>query len=356
MKNFILLIYFSASLAYGAYAQSKNIAKIDSILTEMTNNDLFSGAVLIADSSGVLLSKGYGYSDRENKVKNTADTRFDLSSGSKIFTGTAITYLAQQGKIKFTDTIGQYIKGLPKGNIITIHQLLTHSAGFDNFYKASDFSYDKVKNCTDIMPFMRKLPLVYNPGDSCIYSVGNAIILGAVVEKLSGMSFQDYVKKTFIDPYHLTNTCFTPYWTLKESQRKYAIGYRKTDSLGYVRNNYNYDDGFIPLSAGGAWSSTTDLYEFDKNVFSGKILNKDYLKIMTSKYTPQWDNCHFGYIWIIDDSKTNCIGHAGNSSGWNTWNYYYPGKQYTIIILTNFGSVDVFELSSMFDDILFNKN
>jgi CubicO group peptidase (beta-lactamase class C family) len=354
MKRKILLLLLIASTLPGLFCQTKNIVKIDSLFTDLTNQDLFSGAVLIADSSGVLLSKGYGYSDRENKIKNTPDTRFDLSSGSKIYTGTAITYLAQQGRIKFSDTIGRYIKGLPKGNIITIHQLLTHSAGFDDFYKAANFSYENVQNCTDIVPYIRSLPLVYNPGDSCIYSTGNAIILGAVVEKVTGMSFQEYIDSVFIKPLKLENTCFNPYWSLKDTQRQYAIGYKNNDQQGYEPLNYNYDYGFIPLSAGGAWSSINDLYKFDKAVFGGKILNVEYLKLMTTKYTaPIWENSHFGYIWIIDDSNTNCIGHAGNSSGWNTWNYYYPGKKYTIIILTNFGSVDVFELAAKIDKILF---
>jgi CubicO group peptidase (beta-lactamase class C family) len=74
---------------------------------------------------------------------------------------------------------------------------------------------------------------------------------------------------------------------------------------------------------------------------------------MITKYTPQWGNCHFGYIWIINDSNTNCIGHEGNSSGWNTWNYYYPDKKITMIILTNFGFVDVSKLAALFDKIIF---
>jgi CubicO group peptidase (beta-lactamase class C family) len=356
VRKIALLITLPFIIIHGIQGQSNRISRIDSIMTEMTRQDLFSGAVLIADSSKILLSKGYGYSDRENKIKNTTDTRFDLSSGSKIFTGTSITYLAQQGKIKFTDAIGQYIKGLPKGNIITIHQILTHSAGFDDFWKAENFSYENVKNCTDVMPFMRRMPLVYTPGDSCVYSTGDAIILGAVVEKVTGMSFQEYVEKTFVKPLKLENTCFTRYWTLTDSQRQYAIGYKK-DSLGYARCKYDYEYGFVPLSAGGVWSSANDLYTFDKAVFSSAIVDKEYLKLMTTKYTgPVWENNYFGYLWIIDTSNTPCIGHAGTSSGWNTWNYYYPERKMTIIILTNFGSVDVFQLSALIDKILFTKS
>lgn len=136
----VLLIVLSIAVVR-LHAQPKSIATIDSLLTEMTSGDLFSGVVLIADSSTILLSKGYGYADRENKVRNTPATRYDISTGANIFTGTAITYLAQQGKLKFTDTIGKYVKGLPKGNIITIHQVLTHLDGFGDF--------DQVQNLTN---------------------------------------------------------------------------------------------------------------------------------------------------------------------------------------------------------------
>jgi len=339
------------------FGQSRSIVRVDSLLTEMTRQDVFSGAVLIANGSKILLSKGYGYSDRENKVKNTQSTRFDLSSGSKIFTGTAITYLAQIGKIRFADSVGKYISGLPKGNIITIHQLLTHSAGLDDFWKFKGFTYNNIKTCTDLIPVMRKLPLVYSPGDSCIYSTGNLIVLGAVIEKVTGKTYQDYITELFIKPLNLTNTCFTPYWTLQESQRKYAIGYRKVDSVGYIRNAYNYDYGFIPLSAGGAWSSVLDLYKFDRAVFSAKIVNKEYLRKMTGRYAPQWESSHFGYIWITSANKgLTSIGHPGVSSGWKASNNYYPLEGYTIIVLSNLGSVDIFKLSGQIEEIVFEKD
>jgi CubicO group peptidase (beta-lactamase class C family) len=347
----VLMLFAGRILSQG---QPHPAAMVDSLFTSLEQQDLFSGAVLIADSTGILLAKGYGYADRENKIKNSPDTRFSLSSGSKIFTGTAITYLAQKGRLKFTDPVGYYIKGLPQGETITLHQLLTHSAGFDDFFHAKDFSYANVKNCTDMMPFMRSMPLVYNPGDSCIYSTGNCIVLGAVVEKVTGMNFPDYIRTTFLNPLNMQNTHFTAYWTLPESQRQYAVGYTQDDQQHYIPRPYNYDPGFIPLSAGGAWSSILDLYTFDHAVFSGRVVSPKYLKRMTTGFTPQWDNAHFGYMWIVTDKKGYySIGHEGSSSGWHTLNEYYPKQQYTIIILTNFGSVDVSALGSQVEDILF---
>lgn len=356
MNKTIILILISLFALLKLSAQSASILKVDSLFTHLTNSDLFSGAVLIADSSGVLLSKGYGFSDRENKIQNTSDTRFDLSSGSKIFTSLAITKLAEQGKLNYTDTIGQYIKGLPQGNVMTIHHLLTHSAGVKQFYAAKGFKYDgSIKNCTDHIPYIRTMTLDYTPGDSCLYSTGGCMILGAVIEKITGLNFQQYITDFLIKPLGLENTCFTPYWTLTDKQREYAIGYRK-DSTGYKPNAYNYDYGFVPLSAGGAWSSANDLYKIDNAVFSNKIVSSEYVKLMTTKYTEMVAENYklqFGYIWLIENSNTECVGHAGNSSGWHTWNYYYPEKQTTIIILTNMGSVDIFDLATQVDKILF---
>jgi CubicO group peptidase (beta-lactamase class C family) len=356
MKKITILLIALIIKVLPAYGQTKGIAQIDSILTQMTMKDTFSGTILIADSTGILLAKGYGYADRENKIKNTPDTRFTLSSASKIFTGTAITYLVQQGKLRFTDKIDLYITGIPKGNEMTIHQLLTHSAGVDDFFNAKDFSYKNIKNCTDMLPFIRQMPLVYPPGDSCIYSTGNCIVLGAVVEKITGKGFQQYIKEAFIHPLGLMNTSFTAYWQLDESQRQFAIGYKKTDKGELERRAYNYDYGFVPLSAGGVWSSVMDLYKFDKAIFSKRILNEQYLKQMTTRYTPQWENSHFGYMWIINDKKGyESIGHAGDSSGWHATNDYYPQQKYTIIMLTNFGWVDLDTLSKRFETILFEK-
>jgi len=351
----IIIILFAASI-FCVDAQPKKIEIVDSLLSEMTRQDAFSGAVLVADNSTILLSKGYGYSDRENRIKNTPETRFDISTTSTIFTATAVTYLAQQGKLKFTDTISKYLKGLPKGNIITIQQILTHSAGFDFFENAKGFNYKKIKSCTDIIPFMRTLPLLYNPGDSCSYSSGDLIVLGAVIEKISGMNFPEFIETTFAKPLGLTNTGFTPYFTLDESQRKYSIGYHKTDS-GYKKNEYSYDNGFIPLSAGGDWSCIADLYKFDKAIFSFKLIREDYVKQMTTNYTSQWENTHFGFIWIITHKKDySVIGHTGTSSGWNAVNNYYPKQKYTVIILTNLGSVDVDMLTDKIEKIIFDTN
>lgn len=336
-----------------SYAQHQQIAAIDSILTAQTAKDQFSGAILIADSSGILLSKGYGWADRERKVKNTPDTRFSLSSASKVFTGTAITLLVRQGKLQLSDTVGMYIKDFPGGQRITTHQLLTHSSGVDDFFKAPGFSYKNIRNCTDMLPFLRQLPLAYPPGDSCAYSTGDCIVLGAIIEKITGKPFPGYIQSAFIDKLNLQHTSFTPYWQLDSTQRQFAIGYRKTPT-GYTPLAYNYDQGSIPLSAGGAWSSVTDLYRFNKAVFSGELTGNDFLRQMTGRHTTQWENTYFGYTWITSVKKGyHSIGHPGDSSGWHAMNEYYPGRKYMIILLTNFGSVDQYALTNMFEEMLF---
>jgi CubicO group peptidase (beta-lactamase class C family) len=143
---------------------------------------------------------------------------------------------------------------------------------------------------------------------------------------------------------------------LDEKQKQYAIGYTK-DSTGIIkRRPYEYDQGSIPLSAGGAWSSILDLYKFDHSVFSAKLVDQKHLKLMTAEYTPQWGDSHFGYIWITTDKKDRSfIGHPGDSSGWHAMNAHYIKQGYTVIILTNFGFVDQYGLLSKIEHSLFDK-
>jgi len=343
-------------ISVSAYSQRHAVTTIDSVLQNMTQKDLFSGAVLIANGDRVLLSKGYGYADRERKIPNTVNTRFSMSSGSKIFTGTAITLLAQQNKLRFQDSVGRYLKGLHNGNKIKIHQLLTHSAGVDDFFNAPNFSYKGVTSCTDLLPVMSKLKPVYEPGESCIYSTGDCILLGAIIEKITGVSFPVYINETFLKPLNMVNTVFTAYRMLNPRQTEYAVGYEKAGK-GYLRKPYDYDPDFVPLSAGGVWSSAHDIYLFDKAVFSGKFLNRHFLERMTKGYTQQWEDTSFGYMWINSIKKGHPgIGHPGSSSGWVMVNEYYPAQNVIIIILSNFGSVDAELLLTRFETLLFDKN
>lgn len=351
-------IIFIVLICNTGFAQS-NFDKLNSYLDSLTASENFSGFVLIAKSGKPLFQKGYGYSDRENQYPNTNHSQFCLSSTSKLFTGTALVKLMQEGKISANDTIGTYIKGLSYGSNITIHHLLTHSSGLKDFYEDSSFTYVGVKNCTDIIKFICNQKLSFNPGDKVKYSSSGMILLGAVIEKVSGLSYQEYITNTFFEPLGMKNTTFVNYNYVQYETvvpSSYSIGYIKDAAGNIIIRRRSWDNPHeIPLSAGGIWSCAEDLIKFEKALFGYKILNKDYLQLMLeSKVPSEWPDTDFGYIWITinRDKTTKAVGHAGNAGGHHNTFYRYEKNSTTIIVLTNFGFVNVFDLSSKIEKII----
>lgn len=355
---FLLLPFFIIKIGL---AQSQ-INRLDTYLDSLTNKDSFSGYVLIAEKGKPIFQKGYGYADRKDSLPNTIYSQFCLSSTSKLFTGTAIVKLMQEGKIISTDTIGTYISGLTYGSKITIYQLLTHSSGLGDIYEDPNFSWEGIKNCTDVVKYISIQKLRFNPGDSVHYSTSGMILLGGVIEKISGLSYQEYVTNTFFTPLGMKHTTFVNYGYVQYEALKpssYAIGYIK-DSTGNIiirrRDWDKYND--IPLSAGGIWSCANDLLLFDKALYAHKILNKKYLDLMLqSKVQSEWKDIDFGYVFInINNNKdTHAVGHPGTAGGHQSSYFRYDKKNTTIIILTNYGFADMFQIPNKVETIIFNS-
>ncbi len=351
-----LLILFTNTIGV---AQSRFV-KLNRYLDSLTAQNSFSGYVLIAEKGKTIFQKGYGYADRKNNFPNTEYSQFCLSSTSKLFTGTAIVKLMQEGKIDAADTIGKYISGLDYGNKITIHHLLTHSSGLGDIYEDPNFNWENIKNCTDVVQYICHQKLRFNPGDTVHYSTSGMILLGAVIEKTSGLTYQEYVTNTFFIPLGMKNTTFVNYKYVQYEAVKpssYAIGYIKDSTENIIiRRRYwdKYNDR--PLSAGGIWSCAHDLLLFDKALYDHKILNKKYLDLMLqSKVKSEWKNIDFGYVFITinNNKKNHAVGHPGTAGGHHTSYFRYDKRNTTIIILTNYGFVDMFQVSSKAETIIF---
>lgn len=240
IKNSVIALaigLFAVSCGSGGSKQhiiaQEKFENLERYLKGLENEDAFSGVVVIAKDGKNLYSKTIGYTNRENKVKINLDSQFDLSSTSKLYTGTSVLKLIQEGKIKTDDKIGKYFPELEYGDKVTIHHLLTHSSGYSDFYNIEDFSYTKVKNCSDVIPFIKDQKLKFNPGDSVYYSTSGMIILGALIEKVSGLSYKDYVTKNIFEPLGMSHTSFVNYVNASESDDKkgiYAKAYIKNDN------------------------------------------------------------------------------------------------------------------------------
>lgn len=359
LKTTLLLIILPLTIVLGQ--NRDRYLQIDSLLTERYKQGQFSGVVLVSEHDQVVYSKAFGYADYERKIPLNLSTQFDLSSGAKLFTAVACAQLAEKGAISFDDKISKYFPELTFANTITIHQLLTHSSGLGNFESSNDFSYENIKSCQDVLRFINIEPLIFNPGDSVLYSTSNLLVLGAIVEKVTEMTFPEYVKKYILKPLKLNRTTFDTYFTVQDYTKtdgRYAKGYIKSDNGNIVeKNRYPTQKTFVTLSSGGMWSSALDLLKFTEAIYSKKLFSAGMLKTMSIKYVfSGWEGTYFGYVFNIinANSKKEGVGHAGNSSGHHSFIFHYNNRNTNIIILTNFGFIDIFELAhGQIEKILF---
>ncbi|GAI05666.1 unnamed protein product, partial [marine sediment metagenome] len=209
------LISLLAVLLLVPYAKAQEVQEIvektTAFLEKLDAQDKFSGAVLIAKDGEPILKKAYGLANRSFNVPNKIDTKFNLGSMNKMFTGVAILQLAEQGKLTLDDKIIKYVLDYPNKEIaskVTIHQLLTHTSGMglywtDEYFKTSK---DLFKNVEDYLPLFVNQPLQFEPGSEFSYSNSGYMVLGLIIEKVTGQSYFDYVMENIYKPAGMINT------------------------------------------------------------------------------------------------------------------------------------------------------
>ena len=254
--------------------------------------------------------------------------------------------------MSFHTKVREYFPELTFAADVDVHQLMTHSSGLGNFQTVEGFSYQNVNSCLNALPFIEDQPLLYEPGDSVYYATSNLLVLGAMVEKISGLTFPEYVKKNILEKLSLDRTTFDTYFYIQDYKRRdgrFARGYINDEEGQIVeKNQYKDERTHVTLSAGGMWASAIDLLKFDQAIFSGKLFDEKLLEPMIAPHVfSGWKGTYFGYVFNIVNVGTHKegAGHAGNSSGHHSFNFHYENRNVTLIILTNYGFIDIFELA-----------
>jgi D-alanyl-D-alanine carboxypeptidase len=215
------------------------IAGLRARITKDAAADRFSGAILMTKGDRTLFSGAYGLADRDQKLANTLDTRFRIGSMNKMFTGTAILQLVQAGKIKFTNPLGKYLPNYPNqalANKVTIHHLLTHTGGTGDIFGA-DFAANRTKLRTldDYVAPYGKRDLLFEPGGRLQYSNYGMLLLGVVVERVSAMSYYDYVAKNIYARAGMTRTGSEPEAKTCQASRSATRVHRVRTNGGQIR-------------------------------------------------------------------------------------------------------------------------
>jgi len=286
----------------------------------------FDGTILISRGEDILFRQSYGYADRVRKIANSSEIISDIGSISKTFTAAAILILEQQGKLKTSDTLAKFYPSVPRDKKdITIEQLLVHSSGFDNFHSKTDFDLMTRKEAEDIILSM---PLRFKAEEKVAYSNAAYTLLAAIVERVSGQLFQEFIYESILRPLKLSNTGF--YKDSSIPKEMLANGYGGNDE-----GQTTFEKGltWALVGAGGVVASIEDMKKWfeslSKNTTLGTRLKERVFKSINSKWT-------LGN-WTTRNIKETSVIQMGGSTeyGYTALIQYLPKKDLLVILLFN---------------------
>jgi len=297
--------------------------EIDAYLTDLTSSGQFQGVALVAQGGKVVIARGYGSAD-EN-VPNTVQTRFRLASITKQFTAAAILALQQDRKLTVDDAICAYLDDCPDAwKPLTIRHLLTHTSGLVDYTDFASFEPTEMNPTTpqELVARFRAFPLAFAPGTLYDYCNSNYVLLGLIIERVSGMGYADYLHQRFFLPLGMTATGYdTNRGAIVDGAQGYVIPGKKSGFL----------DASTLYAAGGLYSTVGDLFRWDQALYTNEALDRDQLDQM---FTPALRDYGFGWkIEVINGRRR--ISHPGNMTGVATFFARYPDDRATIIVLAN---------------------
>ena len=276
----------------------------------------FNGAALVVMDNKILINKGYGFANIENKQPNNSATVFYIGSITKVFISTSVMQLQAQGKLHINDPLAKYIPDFPNGDKILLYHLLTHTSGIPEHQETGQkISHD------ELIKKIARGALKFQPGTQWNYSDSNYAILAFIVEKISGEPLETYVKHHIFDPAGMKHTGFGETY----ANQPYA-------SKGYKEKDEQYISPALPdmsqlFGSGDVYTTPYDLYLFDKALYSGKFLSRDSLKQF---FTPFKSNYAMGLY-----SDPGSYSDHGVLPGWNALNSFSKNGRKFIVLLSN---------------------
>ena len=313
------------------------LAALSAHADELASIDEFAGAVLVAKDGQVLFSHAYGLADREEGTPNTPQTRFRIGSMNKMFTAVAILQLVEAGKVDLTAPLGKYLSDYPNQDVatkVTIHHLLTHTGGTgDIFGPQFEAHRGELRTLADYVELYGARGLEFEPGSRWMYSNYGFLLLGVVVEEVTGQSYYDYVQADIYEPAGMTAS-----GSLPEDQAvpDRSVGYIKAPGTTESAPNTNTLP-YRGTSAGGGYSTVGDIARFAEALLSHKLLSPESTELLiTGKEERDLGVSYaYGFEDHRDEAGNGFVGHGGGAPGMNGDLRIYPESGYVIAVLAN---------------------
>jgi CubicO group peptidase (beta-lactamase class C family) len=318
-------------LAFGAVmncvAQTP-VQRMDQVVQSYVDAKQFMGSVLVGQGDTVLFEKSYGSANLEWNIPNAPDTKFRVGSVTKQFTATCILLLEERGKLKLSDPIKQYLPGIPETwNPITIRQLLTHTSGITELVGLPDFETTQLSPTTPekTIALLRDKPLDFVPGAQFSYSNSGYIVAGAIIEKVSGQSYEQFLQENIFTPLGMSGSGYDLNATVIPNRASgYASGPNGLSNASYVHMT-------VPFAAGGLYSTSEDLFHWNQALFGYQVLSESSVHQMT---TPEKFDYGMGLAMMTSRGRP-VIQHGGVIEGFKAFLSYYPESRVTVVVLAN---------------------
>ena len=351
----LLTLSWQASPASAADTPD-NAAKIDKLMSQYADCCSFTGTVLVSDHDKVIFKKGYGLANREWNIPNTTEVKFRLGSITKQFTSMLIMQQVARGSIKLDGHLGDYLPYYRRdtGSKVTISQLLSHTSGIPSYTDDPKFFPDASRNYYTVEDFVKKFcsgDLQFAPGTKFHYDNSGYFLLGAILEHVTGETYEALLKENILVPLEMMDTGYDHFADILP---KRASGYQQ--ELAGV-TNAPYLDMALPYAAGSLYSTVEDLYKWDQALYTDKLVPND---LKQKLFTPNLEN--YGYGWDIGTIPAHepgagqtMISHAGGINGFNTIEQRLVGDHDLIVIFNNTPGADLGEMAKGIRAILYGQ-
>jgi len=327
----------------GPRSEAQIAQEMDALVESLAKENRFSGTVLLAKNGVPFFQKAVGQASIRYAAPVRLDTKFNLGSMNKMFTAVAIAQLAEKGKLSFTDTVGKILPDYPNAAVrekVTIHHLLTHSSGLGSYFSSKKYedTWTKIFTVDDFLKTFAEEPLAFAPGERFQYSNSGFIVLGKIIEKVSGMSYYDFIRENIYKPAGMTNS---DSFEMDKDVPNLATGYTRINPVsdqpdGTLRNN-TFQHSIKGGPAGGGFSTVQDLLLFDQALRSGRLLNAKSVETLLTGKISMGGPMQYGYGFGVQTlrSKHRIIGHNGGAPGINAWLDSYWEDGYTVAVMCN---------------------
>ena len=324
-----------------ARSQADCLGQVQDLCDRGARAGVFSGTVLIARGSEVLFEYACGAANKRYDVPNNPDTKFNLGSANKMFTAVAVAQLVERGLLSFTDTVDQYIDDtwLPASvtGRITIHHLLSHTSGLGNYFNETFFSGSRARfrAIDDFKPLVRDDLPAFTPGERFEYSNSGMLLAGVIIERVTGMSYYDYVREAIYAPSGMLDTdCYD----IDAPVPNLAMGYiplvdppDRRSASGWRENIFEHVAKGGP--AGGGYSTVRDLRRFANSLISGALVGPEMRQALWTDYA----GVGYGYGFNVEKTASGTmIGHGGGFPGISASFRVALGTGYVVIVLSNY--------------------